>query len=105
MRWVGNRPERRIAFRLGHGQLLLGLLERGFDGPQRLELLGRGLALELRLPAKLVDLRDERTPALVRGEERVELVGGALACQRGAPALGVRACGLQVDHARSVRAL
>ena len=105
VRRVRDRPERRVALRLGGGELLLGLLERGLDRPQRLELLGRRLALELRLPAKLVDLRDERAPALVRGEERVELVGGALARERGAPALRVRACGLQVDHGESLGAL
>ncbi len=41
---------------------------------------------------------DERAPALVGLEERVELRRGALARERGAPAVGVAAGSLQVDH-------
>ena len=86
--WVRHERERGVARGLGRGELLLGLLERGLDGPQRLELLRRRLALELRLPAKLVDARDECAPALVGVEQRVELLGRALARERRAPAVG-----------------
>ena len=44
----GHQRERRVARGLGRGELLLGLLERRLDGPQRLELLRCRLALELR---------------------------------------------------------
>ena len=69
----GTERERGVPLGLGGRELLLGLLELGLDRPQRLELLGRRLALELRLPAELVDPRDQRAPALVGGEQRVEL--------------------------------
>ena len=64
---------------LGRAQLLLHLLQLG-------ELLRRGLALQLRLPAQLVDLRHERAPALVGLQQRVERLAGALARQRRAVA-------------------
>ncbi len=83
---VRDERERRIARRLGGRELLLGFLERGLHRAQRLELLRRRLPLELRLPAELVDPRNERTPALVGLEERVELLCGALPRERGAPA-------------------
>ena len=102
VRWVRDERERRVARGLGGGELLLRLLERRLDGPQRLELLRCRLALELRLPAELVDPRDERAPALVGLEQRVELLGRALARERGAPAVGVAAGGLQVDHESGV---
>ena len=57
-------------------QLLLHPLEL-------LDLLGRRLALQLRPAAQLVDAGDERAPALVRSEQRVERLGGALPGERG----------------------
>ncbi len=41
---------------------------------------------------------DERAPALVGLEERVELLRRAFARERGAPAVGVAAGSLEVDH-------
>ena len=98
MRWVRHQRERRISRSLGGRKLLLRLLERRLDGPQCLELLRCRLALELHAPSELVDLGDERAPALVGLEERVELRRRALARERGAPAVGVAAGSLQVDH-------
>ncbi len=70
---VRDERERRVSRRLGGRELLLGLLERCLDRAQRLQLLRRRLALQLRLRAELVDLGNERAPALVGGEERVEV--------------------------------
>ena len=100
VRRVRDECERRVAGGLGGRKLLLGRLERRFDGAQRFELLRRGLALELRLAAELVDLGNEGAPALVRCEERVEVLRGAFAGELGAPTLRVGPCGLEVDHAR-----
>jgi hypothetical protein len=71
---------------LGRAQLLLHLLQLG-------ELLGRRLALQLRLPAELVDRGYERAPALVGGQERVERLAGALARERRAVGVRVAPCG------------
>ena len=87
---VARRLGRRVLL-LGRAQLLLHLLQLG-------ELLGRGLALQLRLPAQLVDRRHERAPALVGGQQRVERLAGALALQRRAVGVRVAAGGLEVDH-------
>ena len=98
VRRVRDERECGVADRFGRGELLLGVLERGLHRAELLELLGRRLALELRAAAQLVDLRDQLAPALVRLEQRVELLGGSLAGERGAPAVRVAARGLQVDH-------
>ena len=102
---VGDEPECRVALRLGGRELLLGLLERCLDGAEGIELLCRRLALELRLAAELVDLRNQRAPALVGAEQRVEVSSRALARECGAHALGVGSGRLEVDHGESVRAL
>ena len=47
----------------------------------------------------------ERAPALVGGEQGVEVLGRALARERGAPAVGIAASGLEVDHERSLEVL
>ncbi len=78
----------------------LGALQLLLDAPQLLELLGRRLALQLRLRAQLVDPRDERAPALVGGEPGVERFGGALARKPAAELVGVGAGGARVDHER-----
>ena len=98
VRRIRDERECGVARGFGRGELLLGLLELGLRRPELLELLGRRLALELRPPAQLVDPRDQRAPALVRLEQRVELLGRALPRERGAPGVRVAACGLQVDH-------
>ena len=54
---------------------------------QRFELLGVGLPLSF-VRGQLVDPRDERAPALVGREERVERLGRALARERLPPASG-----------------
>ena len=74
----GNALEELGAALLGGGQLLLDLLQLGLDAFQLLDLLGRRLALELRLRTELVGLRDEREPGAVGLHERVEVLGGAL---------------------------
>src|SRR5262249_2735433 len=63
-----------------------------------LELLRRRLPVELAPRAQVVDLRDERAPALVGGEQGVEGVGRTLSRQRGAEALRVGARSAKVDH-------
>ena len=100
----GDEVEERRTPALGLGQLLLGLLELGLDRLQLLELLGRRLALELRLRAQLVDARDEREPGAVGVHERVEFVRGALPLERCAVCLGLRSRRPDVDHARESRA-
>ena len=46
---------------------------------------------------------DQRAPALVRVEQGVELLGGALPRERSAPGVRVAACSLEVDHEGSLR--
>ena len=58
VRWVRDELERRVSGGLGGRKLLLGRLERCLDRAQRLELLRRRLALQLRLAAELVDLAE-----------------------------------------------
>ena len=81
---------------LGRAQLLLHLLELG-------QLLRRGLSLDLRPAAELVDPRHERAPALVGLEQRVERVARALALERSANGVRVVPGGLEIDHARECR--
>ena len=93
---VGNGRERRVPLRLGGGQLVLGGLQLRLDRPQLLELLGGGLAGELRpgaesstLGTRLASARRRRAgrrapPLRPPRERRAERVGvGA---------------GLEVDH-------
>ncbi len=95
----GNQGEGGVARGFGRGELLLGLLERRLHGTEGLELLRCRLALQLRAPAELVDTSGSAiAPALVRLEQRVELLGRAFSRERGAPGVGVAACGLEVDH-------
>ena len=86
VRRVRDERERRLASRLGGRELLLGGAELLLHLLQLRELLGRRLALELRPAAEIVDARDERAPALVGREQRVERLAGPLAGERGAPA-------------------
>ena len=104
VRWVRDEREHVVAVRLDRCQLLLGLLELGLDVPERLELLGARLALELRARAEVVHLRNERSPALVGREQGIEVLGRSLALECGAPALGIAAGSLEVDHDRSLEA-
>ena len=103
MRQVGDAQREPVALGLGGRELLLGSAQLFLHLLHLRELLRRGLALQLRLAAQLVDLRHERPPALVRLEQRVEGLGGALAGKRGAVAVGVVARCLEVDHARESR--
>ena len=92
-----------VALGLGGGELLLGRLQLLLHLLQLLQLLGRGLALQLRLAAQLVDPRHEPAPPLVGLEHRVERFGGALARQRRAVRVGVVAGRFEIDHARESR--
>ena len=94
----GHLGEQLVARRLGRGVLLLGGAQLLLHLLQLRELLRRGLALQLRLPAQLVDLRHERAPALVGLEQGVERVAGALPGQCSAVGVRVVAGGLEVDH-------
>ena len=84
---------RRRQFLLEPPEIILDLL-------QLLDLLGRRLALQLLAPAKLVDLRHQLAPALVRGEELVECLraGGALARDGPAEPVGIGPRGSEVDQ-------
>ena len=95
---VRHLGEQLVARRLGGGVLLLGRTELLLHLLQLGELLRRGLALQLRLPAQLVDRRHERAPALVGLQQRVERVAGALPRQRRAVRVRIVAGGLEVDH-------
>ena len=98
MRWARDERERSVACGFGGRELVLGDLELVLHGSERLELLRRRLASELHPAAQVVDPRDERTPALVGLEQRVELLGGAFPRERLTPGVGVAASGLQIDH-------
>ena len=82
----GTCVEQRVALGLGGRELGLGAAQLLLDAVQLLELLGRRLALQLLLRAQLLDARQQRAPALVGREQRVEALGGALARERGAEA-------------------
>ncbi len=99
---VRNLRQELTSLLLGFRELALEPLEVGLDRLQLLDLLGRGLALELGLRAKLVDLRHERKPAPVHVHERVEGIGRSLARERRAPRIRVLASRANVDHARSL---
>ena len=90
VRGVRYLAERGVALRLGGGELLLGGLQLLLHALQLLELLGRGLALQLRGAAQLVDPRHERAPALVGREQAVEGIRGSLAVEGGAPGVRLR---------------
>ena len=98
VRRVGHEGEDGVTRGFGRGELLLGLLERRLDRTEGFELLRGRLALQLRPAAELVDTWDQGSPALVRLEQGVELLGRAFPRERGAPGVRVAACGLQVDH-------
>ena len=96
VRRVRHERERGVARGLGGGELLLGLLQRRLDGPQRLELLGCRLALELRLRRGARRRRGmsarQRSSA---SSSASNSLGGALARERGAPAVGVARAALR----------
>ncbi len=73
MRRVGDDAQQLVARALGLGQPGLEPLEVGLHLLQLLDLLRRRLALHLLLAAQLVHLWNELAPALVRGQELVEL--------------------------------
>ena len=102
MRRVRNPQRQVVAGGLGGGELLLRSLQLLLDALELLELLRRRLALQLRRAAQLVHARDERAPALVGLEQRVERLGRSLAGERRAEAVGVGAGCLEVDHAAGV---
>src|SRR6185503_12940874 len=103
VRRIRDESERRLARGLGGRELLLDLLELRLHRAEFLQLLRRRLSRKLRPAAQLVDARDERAPALVGGEQRVELLGGAFARERLTPGVGIAAGSLEVDHALSLR--
>ena len=103
-RRVRDEHGQAIALALRLGELGLALFQLLLHSLERLELLGRRLPLELRPRAELVDLGDERAPALVRREERVERLRGTLSRERGAVGVGIGASRLQVDHKLESRA-
>src|SRR5438552_683447 len=65
---------------------------------QRLELLRRRLALDLRARTKLVDARHELAPLLVCREPGVECLGRALAREPATELVRLLAGGVGVDH-------
>src|SRR5690242_1234380 len=81
---------------LAQAQLLLHPL-------QLLELLRRGLSLELGATAELVHLRHELAPAFVGGEQRIEGLDRTFARERRAEGFRIVARGPEVDHAREFR--
>src|SRR5262249_16013310 len=95
--------ERCFALGLRVGEPLLRTLQLLIDRAQLLELLGRRLALQLRLPAQLVDARDERAPALVGDEHGVELLRRALAREAAPDLVRVPPRCARVDHERESR--
>ncbi len=100
---VRHLREGRVACRLGRGELRLGGAELLLDALKLGELLRRGLALQLRPASELVDARDERPPALVGLEHRVERVRRSLARERRPVAVRVVPRCFQVDHALESR--
>src|SRR5688572_12383279 len=103
VRGCRNAVEQLGAPALGGCEILLELLELGLHAPELLDLLGGRLALELRLRAQLVRLGHEREPGAVGLHERVELLRGALALERGAVGVRVGPRSPDVDHARESR--
>ena len=100
---VRHLLEQAVALRLGGGELVLGRLQLLLDAVQLLELFRRRLALHLELAAQVVDARNELAPPLVGGEQGVEVLGCALARERGPEAVGVVAGRAEVDHATESR--
>ena len=98
VRRVRDLLEQRVACRLGLRERGLEALELLLHPLELLDLLRRRLAGELLAAAQVVDLRDERAPALVGGEELVERVGRALARDCGAHCVGVVPRCAEVDH-------
>ena len=96
---VRHLREQLVAIRLGGRELGLEHPQLLLDRRERLELLGRRLALQLQLRAQLLDARQQRPPALVRREQRIEALGGALARKGRAETLRIGACGSEVDQA------
>ena len=103
VRWIRDERERVLTRSLRGRQLLLGCAQLLLHTLELFQLLGRRLALELGAAAQIVDARHEQAPALVGGEQRVERLCRALAGERRAPYVGVRAGCLEVDHARDSR--
>ena len=103
VRRVRDAQRERVALLLRLRERLLGRLELRLDALELAQLLRRGLSLQLRARPQLVDPRDERPPALVRLEEAVERVCGALAREGGARLVRVRASSLEVDHGTESR--
>ena len=81
----------------------LDLLELRLQLLQLLELLGRRLALRLRLRPEVARLRLELSPARVGLEQLVEGPGGSLAGEGGAVTLGIGPRGSEVDQPFVVR--
>ena len=98
IRRVRDAERQLVSGRLGGGELLLRRLQLLLDLLQLLELLGRRLAFQLRPAAQLVHARDERAPALVGLEQRVERLRRSLARERGTDAVGVGSGCAEVDH-------
>ena len=98
MRRVRDEERQPVSLGLGLGELGLAPLQILLHLLERLELLRRRLSLQLRPRAELVDLGDERAPALVGGEQRVERIGRALAGERGTVGVGLGARRFEIDH-------
>jgi hypothetical protein len=100
VRRVRDPVEELSAPALRLAELRFDALELRLDALELLDLLGRGLAFQLRLRSELVDARDELEPGAVGFQERVEVPGRPLACERRPHGVGIGPRGLDVDHAR-----
>ena len=76
----------------------LDALELSLQSTKLLELFRRRLALRLGLRTQLARLRLELAPALVRGQQLVELLDRPLTRERGAEPLGVGPRGSEIDQ-------
>src|SRR5207247_5875457 len=92
-----------LPFVLGGGKILFQPSELLLHLPQSLELLRRRLPVDLLPCAQLVDLRNERSPALVCREQLVERRVGCTPGERGSIRVGIVPRGSQVDHVRECR--
>jgi hypothetical protein len=103
---VGNRWIRRVRHPVEQllpalgGLFMFGLdaLELSLQSTKLLELFRRRLALRLGLRTQLARLRLELAPALVRGQQLVELLDRPLTRERGAEPLGVGPRGSEIDQ-------
>ena len=96
-------PRQQVVAHLGGlGQLVLRLIELIAQLPELLDLLRSGLALGRALlrGAQRLGALGQRSPAGVRGEQRIEVLGRAAPGQRGPEGVWILAGSLEVDHLR-----